>query len=219
MSVYDNDSVTREFTLNIIEKYGGIFHIYRLSDDDINHVEELLWLMQIPLNAKVLDSGCGVGCVAQLMMKIRPDLEITLLNVSKAQLDLCPLDFSLIHSSFEKTPCLDETFDVVMFLYSIGHGELSVILKEANRILKKRGIVFIYDLIQDKDNSLDATLGYKTHKKESFEERAIEAGFSINHSEKMTNFSFRRFREMIGDDFFLSTLKDISPFSMRLIKD
>jgi ubiquinone/menaquinone biosynthesis C-methylase UbiE len=116
-----------------------------------------------PKAAKVLDVGCGVGVVADIMADIRPDLRFTLLNISGAQLAMAPADMAKVRADMHDLPFPAGSFDAVMFCYSLGHGLLDKCIAEAARVLRPGGVLFIYDLATDDHEYLIDHLGYRPH--------------------------------------------------------
>ena len=88
----------------------------------------------IPLNANVLDVGCGDGLIVHLISKLRPDLKIQGIDVSvrkQTHIDVTVFD------GF-KIPFEDRSFDVVMFVDVLHHtDDPAVLLKEASRVTRK----------------------------------------------------------------------------------
>jgi ubiquinone/menaquinone biosynthesis C-methylase UbiE len=175
----DDEDVGRR-TAEIVGSGHGILQIHRLATDDETHVHELLAYFDPPPGARVLDAGCGVGRVAELMARERPDLEFVLLNISRAQLDMCPADFERVCGSFEDVPLPGGSVDAVMFLYSLGHGRLSLCLGEAARLLRSGGVLFVYDLTTGDSRTLIETLGYKAHARGDVESLADAAEFDLS---------------------------------------
>lgn len=144
--MYQDDAMTRDVTEYLVSRGTRVFQPHWLAEGEGDHVSELLKRMEPPPGARILDVGCGVGGVADRMMDLRPDLEFVLLNISEAQLAMCPVEMYRVHSSFEDFAFPDQSFDVVMLCYSLGHMDLREALVKAWRLLKPRGFVFLYDL-------------------------------------------------------------------------
>jgi ubiquinone/menaquinone biosynthesis C-methylase UbiE len=157
---YGDDEHVRAITRACLDTGHRILQIHKLGATDAAHVAALLALADLPYGAAVLDAGCGVGAVAELMAEQRPDLSITLLNVSPAQLAMCPDGFPKIAASFHEIPVPAGSFDAVMFLYSIGHAQIETALAEAARVLHPGGVLFIYDLTAVDPARVISSLGY-----------------------------------------------------------
>ena len=161
---YEDDDVVRQMTQQVVQAGHRILQIHMLGSNDDEHIASLLSVLNPPPGAVVLDAGCGVGAVAELMAQQRPDLEFVLLNISPAQLAMCPDRFRKLEASFHDIPLPDASVDVVMFCYSLGHGRLDTALGEAARVLRPGGILFIYDITVPQPGSrIVVTMGYVPH--------------------------------------------------------
>ncbi|MHC4267341.1 MAG: class I SAM-dependent methyltransferase [Planctomycetota bacterium] len=102
-----------------------------------------------PLDAKVLDVGCGDGLVDHLIRQKRPDVEISGIDVlvrDNAHILVTPFDGQLI-------PYADASFDVVMLVDVLHHTEDPIIiLQEAIRVTRKTIVI--------KDHTLHGLLAY-----------------------------------------------------------
>lgn len=112
--------------MGLIEKIHQAFvfdrRIYKLA----NHLAEL-----IPENARVLDVGCGNGHLAKLISQIRPDVEVTGIDV------LIRTDCHIKVTEFDgKTiPYADRSFDTVMLVDVLHHTEdPTAMLSESARV-------------------------------------------------------------------------------------
>ncbi len=213
----DDDDVKRR-TIDVIEKGHAILQIHRLAPTDEGHVQALLAAFDIPRGASVLDCGCGVGAVAIHMYEERPDLKITLLNISQAQLDLCPHWFPAIAANFHDIPTADETFDAVMYGYSIGHGLIDNVLREAARVTKRGGVVFIYDLAADDSRALIASMGYKAHPFSRVLEAAASAGLSVDVARIVDESDVTGFIGLIGQAAYDHIFAGVKPVLYRFVK-
>jgi SAM-dependent methyltransferase len=105
----------------------------------------------IPAGARVLDVGCGDGTIAALIMKKRPDVAISGIDIlvrSKTLIPVTPFDGA-------KIPFEDKTFDAVMFNDVLHHtDDPSVLLAEARRVAK--------DCVVLKDHFCDGLLARQT---------------------------------------------------------
>lgn len=163
-SVYENEEFVSRTTAEFIRRGFPILQSHKLAATDAAHVARLLEYMSPPANASILDAGCGVGAVAEIMSELRPDLRFTLLNISPSQLGFAP-DFPKIHADFHHIPREDASFDVVMFNFALGHGDLEKCVTEASRVLRLGGILFLYELTADDADQyyVFERVGYKPH--------------------------------------------------------
>lgn len=212
VSFYQNDTAVGEATRQLLQKDIAVFQIHRLAKEEAAHVAMLLHYLAPPLHSKVLDMGCGVGTVARLMKQLRPDLTFVLQNISQEQLNLCP-DFKKICGDFHSTAAQNEEFDVVMFNYSIGHGDLPTLLNEAKRLLKKGGVLFIYDLCGPDLPALE----YRLHSTEELVSCA--RGFSLDFllSPKITH--AEHFIPLFGEVEYERIFCNVTPILYRFLRD
>jgi SAM-dependent methyltransferase len=98
----------------------------------------------IPPGASVLDVGCGDGRIAAQIVRVRPDVRITGIDVMKRRNAHIPvLEFDGVN-----IPFLTGSFDVVMFVDVLHHAaDPSVLLQEARRIA--RNALLIKDHLKD----------------------------------------------------------------------
>lgn len=123
---------------------------HKFAYTDRQHVRYLLDYAQFPLHGVVVDMGCGIGEFARLAAEIRPDLKWELVNMSRAQLDLCPYgtQFNPILRDAHYTGFPDASIDAVTFQTSLVQMNKLRALQEAYRILKPGGVLLISEMIR-----------------------------------------------------------------------
>ena len=127
---------------------------YRLDDTDERHLATLLLMLMDPeFDTRWIDIGCGFGEPARLLQQWRPDLELELINNNEYQLSKVPRHLSAWCADMHELPFLGQTFDGAMFLYSLCHGRTYDALKEAARVVKPGGRLFVFDYVRDKGNN------------------------------------------------------------------
>lgn len=104
----------------------------------------------LPDNASVLDFGCGNMYTAVEMLKIKPGLQITGLDVVKDQnlddnaLKDKRLSFTLLTT--KELPFADNTFDAVVALATMHHTvDPEYYLSELKRVIKPTGAVILIE--------------------------------------------------------------------------
>ena len=156
----------------------------RLAPTEAGHVLELARYMALPAGATVIDLGCGVGEVARILGHVRPDLRFVQVNVSPVQLAMAPEGerFTRILADFHNVPLGDACADVALFLYAICHGDQPRALREAARLVKPGGSLFIYDLAREGgDNTAsEAELLARFHPVGAMVETASAAGWALD---------------------------------------
>jgi SAM-dependent methyltransferase len=97
----------------------------------------------IPLNAAVLDVGCGDGLIDKMILEERSDLSLQGIDVS-----LRPkLHIPVIRFDGKSIPYRDKSFDAVMFLDVLHHTlDPTSLISEARRVARKCILIKDHDL-------------------------------------------------------------------------
>ncbi len=133
--------------------------------------------LQCEPNSVILDLGCGIGGVAELMLEIDNSLKFLCVSNSKFQVDyianLNNPSITSINAEFSSVPIPDNSVDCIMLNESIGYGDLDEIISECHRVLKKYGRVVIKNfLINEDDWGMVNDWGYAPHTLLEFQESA-----------------------------------------------
>ncbi len=206
-----------ESTLILIGMGERIFQAHRFAENDVDHVGKLLEWAEFPKDSFVIDLGCGVGEVSKIMHDLRPDLKFTLVNISEAQLELCVLDENKVLCSFLEVPSEDGKFDAAMFCFSIGHEDILSGLKEAYRLLKDGGVLFIYDMVRvSGSNDSMKNVEYKVIPEDAFSDLIFDAGFkwwSCSLPEEYGSYG----KNLLGDEYD-KVFNGTKPVIWRIVK-
>ena len=178
-NAYPDPAMVAQVTRQLVDAGNTVFQIHRLAESQSDHVGELLSFFEPGKGASILDVGCGVGGVADLMSKSRPDLQFTLLNNSAEQLAICPPQFKTICADAHDMPVPSESLDAVMICYAIGHMDIERALKECSRVTKKGGMLYLYDLTADECRLIDA-FGCEAFSTKRIISSAAEAGYLLD---------------------------------------
>ena len=125
--------------LNVVGRFHESFLRGRRASVLAVHLASVL-----PRDAAVVDVGCGDGLLAAEVLKRRPDLTITGLEVLPRHPSHIPI------RQFDGTalPCADQSVDVVMFIDVLHHtSDPRVLLSEARRVA--RSAIVIKDHTRD----------------------------------------------------------------------
>ena len=119
--------------MNLIDRVHSDYIFGRRVGVLTRHLAELL-----PKDAKTLDVGCGDGTIAHLLMKSRPDLTISGIDVLvRPQTHIPVVQFDGRHIPYE-----DDSFDAVMFVDVLHHTEDPlVLLREAARVARSAIVI------------------------------------------------------------------------------
>jgi len=105
----------------------------------------------IPLNASVLDVGCGDGWLAALIARNRPDVRMAGIDVLKRPETRIPVR----EFDGNTIPYKDGSFDAILFVDVLHHTtDPMVLLREARRVARQAIII--------KDHNLSGMFAYST---------------------------------------------------------
>ena len=127
---------------------------FRLAATDEAHISKLLEYMDPKPNTTWADIGCGFGEPARIMQELRPDLEFLLVNNNSFQLAQVPDTLAAYCCDMHELPFPSGSLDGAMFLYSLCHADNFVAaLKEAARVVRTDGRLFVFDYVRGEDSS------------------------------------------------------------------
>lgn len=170
-----------ELTPMMVDAGYRVLQIHRFASSDVEHIRRLERWADFPLNSNVIDLGSGTGEVARIFQRKRPDLFFTLVNISEVQLRYSPKNCKWVHGNFLNVDEKSSSYDGAMFCFSIGHEDHSQALKEASRLLRTGGILFIYDMVRvSGSNESMESVEYKVLSRNELEQIAIESGFKLD---------------------------------------
>ncbi len=118
-------------------------------------VERVLNTVQIPLNARVLDAGCGTGRLARVVKIAQPAAEVTgldadprILSIARKKAAQGDLDVKFFEGSIERMPFPDDGFDFVFSILVLHHLPEEIkahACRELFRVLRPGGRAIIAD--------------------------------------------------------------------------
>jgi SAM-dependent methyltransferase len=170
--LYDDEVLVKEVSQAHLDAGRSVFQLYMIDPDEYQHSRIILKCLELPLAADILSLGCGVGGMEAHWKAMRPDLDFTLVNSSKAQLDLCKCPGKRVHERAEDyLPCPYHP-DVTLISYALGHMDARVVLERA--LEYTRGPVVVLDVFDGTDE-FNETFAYNSPKSELM----TELGFSL----------------------------------------
>jgi SAM-dependent methyltransferase len=185
----------------IMAKGVRVFQGARLAPTEAGHVSALLGYMDPPRDSMIADMGCGIGEVARLMKQERPDLDFILVNKNNLQLSLVPPCFVRIFADMHATGIPSASADGAMFCYALCHSDFPLALREAARITRPGGFLFVYDYerIRGIGGLFETRLASRAIHRAAMETLAREAGW---HPRTWENPAVddTLFREAYGND-------------------
>jgi SAM-dependent methyltransferase len=95
----------------------------------------------IPRGSEVLDVGCGNGFIAHHLSAM---LGKSVLGIDLANSTEAPIEYQRFDGA--RFPLLNNSVDAVLFCYVLHHAQdVTAVLSEAQRVLRKNGIAVIYE--------------------------------------------------------------------------
>ena len=137
--------------------YSWIHRISPVSKKLFHEIAEEITSQHI--SGAVLDIGTGPGSLVLEIAKLNPGIEVVGIDMSKEMIAIAyenknrvlpegHVEFQVANAS--SIPFADEYFDFIVSTMSMHHwAEPEKCLKELARVLKKNGIVWIYDIRRD----------------------------------------------------------------------
>ncbi|MEN4053030.1 MULTISPECIES: class I SAM-dependent methyltransferase [Sulfurimonas] len=110
-------------------------------------LEELcIFLKPLPSQASVLDIGAGTGIMSEFAHKCNSELKYVAVDPADGMLKYAPAYVQTYIATAEELPFEDNSFDMILMGESLHHfSNPELAMKEAVRVLKKNGKLFIYD--------------------------------------------------------------------------
>jgi ubiquinone/menaquinone biosynthesis C-methylase UbiE len=192
-----------------------ILQTHWYADTDEGQADYLLSTLNPPLNAVILDNGCGIGEICRLFAKKRPDLQFVMTNISEYQLGFCPDGIKICCDSHQLNLPSD-CVDAVMLSSALCQLDAQVALDECYRVLVDGGILLINDMVCDNDNTeLEDNLAARVVSTQKMKDQVEFAGFTIDKF-LIGSGSDYKFRAML--DKSAHWLDDVQSVIVRAIK-
>jgi SAM-dependent methyltransferase len=187
-----------DFKKTVKEGYNAIADRYlaerRRDSGDVRLLDE--FMEKLPVNAQVLDAGCGAGIPISQLLSER--FQLTGVDFSEAQIELAKKhvpNADFICQDMTKLDFPENTFDGICSYYAIIHiprEEHQPLLANFHRMLKLGGFALLClgaeHLIDDVDENYLGTRMYWSHyDTETYLKILKECGFSIIWSKRVAD--------------------------------
>ena len=187
-----------DFKKTVKDGYNTIANRYlaeRTRDSqDVRLLDELM--ERLPVNAKVLDAGCGAGIPISQILSER--FQVTGVDFSEAQVELAKKNVptaEFLCEDMTKMDFPDETFNGITSYYAIIHiprEEHQALLANFHRMLKPGGLALLClgaeHLIDDIDENYLGTRMYWSHyDADTYLNMLRDCGFEILWSRNVTD--------------------------------
>jgi len=140
---------------------------FKFYNDIHKHFRVIGKLCKITSNLKILEAGCGFGEALNYLNKLYKNNTYSGITLSEYQFNNKRFN-NIKLGNFDKTEFKNDEFDLIIFLESFSHSfNKGLTLREAYRLLKPGGKLFILDLCVDKATHLSFIsknkINYKSH--------------------------------------------------------
>ncbi len=138
-------------------RFSGILRSF-ISDDGVFSKSTLDFgsrvlletLLTEDIKGKVLDLGCGIGCIGILLKQYKPEITLTMVDINETAVDLAKENSALYHqdnevicsNGFEE---INETFDVIVSNPPIRTGKKVIykMFSDGYSHLKESGMMYL----------------------------------------------------------------------------
>lgn len=189
-------------------KPGDVLQTAYISGSPDGHVEALLEFADFPLNAEIIDLGCGVGGMADRIIHSRPDVDITLVNFSEVQLGMCPNYFTKIKADAELTR-INIKYDCAILASAACQMNTLRALKEALRLLRPDGFILLSDLAVSQSINLRDSIHAEFYSESDWMSLIKQAGLKVVDKLAIESFSMSHFSNLLDNKDWLHDAKPI----------
>jgi len=127
-----------------------VLQLFTLDPDERLHALEVLRHVFVPIGGRVLSLGCGIGGMERYWTEVRPDIEVTLVNASMAQLARCVCPGPRVLADMTDGPSLPGLggYDLAVMAYSLHHcPDTLEMLATARTLLRQGGALLVLDVV------------------------------------------------------------------------
>jgi SAM-dependent methyltransferase len=151
--LYHDEQLLAAETAKHVRAGRTVFQVWQAAGNERDHSLVVLEALDLPLRARVLSLGCGVGGMERYWQAARPDLRFTLANQSESQLQacLCPGRRVRMDAEDQGLPAGGD-YHCVLVAYLLGHVSPERVLLNAVRACKRGGLVVVLDVFDASDD-------------------------------------------------------------------
>jgi ubiquinone/menaquinone biosynthesis C-methylase UbiE len=210
-----NHEAIEASTVYMMSRGVYLLQAHRFASSEMEHANRLLRWADPEPDAEIIDLGSGTGSLAAAWLTIRPDLQFTLANINKFQLDMSPALCRTILCDMEHVPRPDSEYDMALSCFAFGHADAKPMMQEAARLLRPGGVFFVYDMLPNPAKAAEMqAMHYELHDRATMEKLAQEAGLQTEFYMEPTDHRILHDRVPEVADVF----HELQPVIYRFIK-
>jgi SAM-dependent methyltransferase len=150
---YGDEAVVAAVTEWLLQQGRTVFQTFLLDPDERRHSAMVLQRLHAPHRARVISLGCGVGGMEAYWCEERPDIEVTLVNQSMAQLARCVCPGARVLADMRDVDSLPaaegvDGYDIAVLGYSLHHcDDVAGMVEAARSLLVPGGTLLVLDVV------------------------------------------------------------------------
>ena len=160
---YGDEVLVARVTDDLLAQGRTVYQMFLLDPDERLHAQAVLAHVFVPIDGRVLSLGCGVGGMERYWVDAMPNIEVTLVNQSMAQLARCVCPGARVLADMRDGPSLPGSgYDVVVLGYSLHHvDDVPAMLAVAYSMLRPGGTLLVLDVC-DGSPGYEQAVQYRT---------------------------------------------------------
>ena len=160
---YGDEVLVARVTDDLLAQGRTVYQMFLLDPDERLHAQAVLAHVFVPIDGRVLSLGCGVGGMERYWVDAMPNIEVTLVNQSMAQLARCVCPGARVLADMRDGPSLPGSgYDVVVLGYSLHHvDDVPAMLAVAYSMLRPGGTLLVLDVC-DGSPAYEQAVQYRT---------------------------------------------------------
>lgn len=163
---YGNEETVAVVTDYLLDQGCTVFQLFMLDPDERLHALAVLQHVFLPIDGYVLSLGCGVGGMERYWVDAMPNIEVSLVNGSMAQLARCVCPGPRFLADMRDPVTLPMRrqggYDLVVLGYSLHHcDDVPAMVATARECLRPGGTLLVLDVCGGSE-ALHEALQYRT---------------------------------------------------------